>query len=100
MFTLQQKRFKCFRQFEKMHLEKIVKQKGKTASTEDRSSHQRLFMKKMYLKISQNLQENICARTPFIKKETLAEVFSCAFCKLSKNTQEQSPEVFFEKRIS
>ena len=51
--------------------------------------------KKEYLKISQNLPP--CARTPFIKKETLAEVFSCAFCKLSKNTQKQSQEVFFEK---
>ena len=29
MFTLQQKRFKCFRQFEKMHSEKTVKQKRK-----------------------------------------------------------------------
>ena len=43
-FTLQQKRFKCFRQFEKMHLEKIVKQKEEL--TENRSSHQRFFMKK------------------------------------------------------
>ena len=49
-FTLQQKRFKCFRQFEKMHLEKIVKQKEETVSTENRSSHQRCFMKKGVLK--------------------------------------------------
>ena len=83
-----------------MHLEKIVKRKEETVSTENRSNHQRCFKKKVYLKISQNLQENICARTPFIKKETLAEVFSCAFCELSKNTQKQSPEVFFEKRCS
>ena len=83
-----------------MHLEKIVKRKEETVSTENRSNHQRCFKKKVYLKISQNLQENICARTPFIKKETLAEVFSCAFCKLSKNSQKQSPEVFFEKRCS
>ena len=83
-----------------MHLEKIVKRKEETVLTENRSNHQRCFKKKVYLKISQNLQENICARTPFIKKETLAEVFSCAFCELSKNTQKQSPEVFFEKRCS
>ena len=71
-----------------MHLEKIVKQKEETVPTENRSSHQRCFMKKgVYLKISQSLQENICARTPFIKIETLAEVFSCAFCELSKNTR-------------
>ena len=29
-----------------MHLEKIVKQKEETVSTENRSSHQRCFMKK------------------------------------------------------
>ena len=47
----------------------------------------------MFLKISQNLQENTCARVPFfpetcnfIKKETLAQVFSCEFCEISKNT--------------
>ena len=38
--------------------------------------------KKMFLKISQNSQENTCA---FIKKETLAQVFSCEFCQISKN---------------
>ena len=52
----------------------------------------------MLLEISQNLQENICARaslkTPvpvpearnFIKNEALAQVFSCKFCEISKNT--------------
>ena len=54
----------------------------------------------MYLKTSQDLQENIFAGTPFIEKETLAEVFSCAFGELSKKAQKQSPEVFFEKRCS
>ena len=33
-----------------MHLEKIVKQKEETVSTENRSSHQRCFMKKGVLK--------------------------------------------------
>ena len=47
--------------------------------------------------MSQNSQENICARVSFliklqaepcnfIKKETLAQVFSCEFCDISKNT--------------
>ena len=47
----------------------------------------------MFLEISQNSQENTCARVSFlikacnfIKKETLAQVFSCEFCKFSKNT--------------
>ena len=46
----------------------------------------------MFLEISQNLQENTCARVPFlvkfnfIKKETLVQVFSSEFCEISKNT--------------
>ena len=44
------KRFKCFRQFKKMHFEKIVKQKEETVSTENRNSHQRCFTKKGVLK--------------------------------------------------
>ena len=43
----------------------------------------------MFLKISQNSQENTCARASFnnfIKRETLAEVFSCKFCEILKNT--------------
>ena len=54
-------------------------------------------MEKVFLKISQNSQENTCAKVSlliklqakasnFIKKETLAQVFSCEFCKISKNT--------------
>ena len=40
-------------------------------------------MKKVLLEISQNSQENTCN---FIKKETLAQLFSCEFCQISKNT--------------
>ena len=38
--------------------------------------------------MSQNSQENTCARDffNFIKKETLAQVFSCEFYDVSKNT--------------
>ena len=46
-------------------------------------------MQKVLLEISQNSKENTCARGAacnFIKKETLAQVFSCEFCKISKNT--------------
>ena len=53
--------------------------------------------KKVFLEISQNSQENTCAKVKrgkhlchlcssfFIKKETLAQVFSCEFCAVSKN---------------
>ena len=51
------------------------------------------FVKKVFLEISQNAQENTCARVSFsikacnsIEKETLAQVFSCEFCEIYKNT--------------
>ena len=56
---------------------------------------QTCFVKKVFLEISQNSQENTCAQEftgggacNFIKKETLALscVFSCEFCEISKNT--------------
>ena len=48
----------------------------------------------MFLEISQNSQEKTCARDSFliklqayfIKKESLAQVFSFEFCEVSKNT--------------
>ena len=41
----------------------------------------------MFLKVSQNSQKNACARVScnFIKKEALAQVFSCEFCETFKN---------------
>ena len=49
-------------------------------------------VKKVFLKISQSSQENICARVSFlikkrlfIKKETLAQMFYCEFCEIFKN---------------
>ena len=51
----------------------------------------------VFLEISQNSQENTCARVSFLikllawpgtllKKETLAQVLSCEFSEISKNT--------------
>ena len=56
-----------------------------------------VLQEKVFLEISQNLQENTrvwvslliklqASACNFIKKETLARVFSCEFCKISKNT--------------
>ena len=46
-------------------------------------------VKKVFLEISQNSQENTCARVSFLiklpappEKETLAQVFSCEFCEI------------------
>ena len=58
---------------------------------------QRCSVKKVFLEISQNSQGNTCARVSFlkklqaeacnfIKKETVAQVFSCKFCGFCKNT--------------
>ena len=54
-------------------------------------------IKKVFLKISQNSQENTCARVAFliklqswglhfVEKENLAQVFSCEICEISKST--------------
>ena len=60
------------------------------------SSHQRCSVKKVFSEVSRNSQENTFSRVSFfiklqaqacnlIKKETLAQVFFCEFCKISKN---------------
>ena len=50
---------------------------------------QRCSVKKVFLEILQNSQENTCARASLliklIKKETLAQVFSREFCEIFKN---------------
>ena len=54
-----------------------------------------MFCKRVFLEISQTSQENTCVRASFliklqscnfIKKETLAQVFPCELCEISKNT--------------
>ena len=59
-----------------------------------------VLCKNLFLEMSQNLQEVTRARVSFliklqnlfIKKETLAQVFSCQFCEISKN-------IFFTEHI-
>ena len=53
---------------------------------------QRCSVKKVFLEILQNSQENTCARVSFLiklqatlLKEALAQEFSCEFCEISKN---------------
>ena len=47
----------------------------------------RCSVKKLLIEILQNSQENTCARVSFsLKEETLAQMLSCEFCKISKNT--------------
>ena len=48
---------------------------------------QRCSVKKKFLEILQNSLENTCAKVcNFNKKETLAQVSSCQFCEICKNT--------------
>ena len=54
-----------------------------------RSSHRRCSIKKGFLRnFSKFIGKHLCGPEPcnFIKKETLAQVFSCEFCEISKNT--------------
>ena len=61
-----------------------------------KSSHRGYSVKKVFLEISQNSQENTCARVSFLTKlqaacnlskiETLAQVFSCEYYEIYKNT--------------
>ena len=51
-----------------------------------RSSHQRCSMKKGVLRNFAKFTGKHLCQSNYIKKETLAQVFSCEFCGLSKNT--------------
>ena len=51
-----------------------------------RRSRPDVFCKKVFIEISQNLQESYRpGACNFIKKETQPIVFSCEYCKISKN---------------
>ena len=58
----------------------------------NKSSRPGVFCKKVFLEISQNSQGNTCARISiltkldFINTEILAQMFSCEFCEIFKNT--------------
>ena len=76
---------------------------------------QRCSVKKVFLEVSQNSQENTCASVSsliklqgarvsfliklqakacnFIKKETLTQVFSCEFCETSNTFFHRTPPV-------
>ena len=44
-----------------------------------------VLLERKFLNISQSSQENTCTRAFFLKKETLAQAFSCEFCEISEN---------------
>ena len=52
---------------------------------ESKAVVRRCSVKKVFLEISKNSQENTCARVSatLLKKETLAQVFSCEFSEIS-----------------
>ena len=60
--------------------------------TKEDAATEGVLQEKVFLEISQNSRENTCGRgiapqaCKFIKKETLAQVFSCEFYEISKTT--------------
>ena len=72
---------------------------------ESKSSRPDMFVKKMFSEISQNSQESsflikLQAQTwNFIKKETLAQAFSCEFGEISRNTFQNTSDGCFLESI-
>ena len=75
--------------------ESVKKNSIRASEVKTEAVVRRCSVKKVLLEISQNSQENNCAGDSFltkpqacnfIKKDSLVQVFSCAFCKISKNT--------------
>ena len=82
---------------EKNQARRNLEQSSKTTQAIIEVVVQRCSVKKVFSEISPNSQENTCARVSFliklqakacnfIKMETPAQVFSCEFCDISKNT--------------
>ena len=72
---------KKFHQINGKHLRWSIFLKKESGLTE--AVVRRCSVKKVFLQISQNSQENTCARVSFLIK---LQVFSCEFCEISKNT--------------
>ena len=51
-----------------------------------KSSHQRYSTKKVFLEISLVKTGKHLCQSLFFKKENLAQMFSCEFCEISKDT--------------
>ena len=51
----------------------------------DRISHRRLYIKNVFLQISQNSQENTCARVSSLR-DFITGIFSCEFSEICKTT--------------
>ena len=64
-----------------------IRIRGRSPSTKrNRSSHQRCSMKKGVLRNFRKFTGKHLCQSVFIKKETLAQVFCCEFCEISRNT--------------
>ena len=63
----------------------VIKEKESTRII-DKSSHHRWSMKKGVLRNFAKFTGKHLCQSLFFKKETLAQVFSCTFCEISKNT--------------
>ena len=98
IYHLELKQYKSminsFTRINKSKYYKIFFSKLKTNSKQARSSHRRCSVRKGVLRNLAKFTGKHLYLSPFfnkeafncIKKETLAEVFSCEICKISKNT--------------
>ena len=77
-------------------------QSARPLPTIKRSSRPEVFSKKRVLKIllCQSIFFNKAADLSFIKKETLAQIFSCEFCEISKNNFSYRAPSVAKKSIS
>ena len=64
----------------------MVLLKSESLFPDSRSSQQRCSMKKGVLRNFAKFTGKHLCQSLYIKKETLAQVFSCEFCEISKNT--------------
>ena len=65
----------------------VIHEKTSNHDTQDRNSYPSCSVEKVFLKISQILQENTCARVSFlITLQASGTVFFCEFCEIYKNT--------------
>ena len=76
-----------------------------TKTNSNGTSHRSCSLNKVFLKTSQNSQENICARFSYLLKlqKALTQMFPCEFCEIFKKllfTEHFRETTFYEVSVS
>ena len=82
-----------------MHLEKIVKQKEETVSTENRSSHQRCLWKKVYLKIHKIYRKTSVPEYLLLKKRLWQRCFPVHFANFLRTPRSSHKRCSLKKVV-